>query len=130
LNVESRIVALIAALTFVVAFAPAANAAFVDEYTTSQYIGSSGEDSTYTTGCYGKCGRGCSWYSCGYTSNCQTHDYYTRSHGLFSSKAMDTFAPAIRDWGACVYNGTKIAYKKVVSKVTNAAKWLWTVVRK
>jgi hypothetical protein len=125
-----RIVALVAALAFVVAFAPAANAAFVDEYSSSQYIGSAGEDASNTSSCYGKCGRGCAWYSCGYTSNCQTHDYYTRTHGLFSSQALNAFAPAVRDWGACVYRGTKSQTKKVVSKVTGAGRWLSRIVRK
>lgn len=125
-----RIVALIAALSFGVAFVPAADAAFVDEYSSSQYIGFSGEDYYGASGCYGKCGRGCAWYACGYTSNCQTHDYYTRNHGLFSSSALSTFAPAVRDWGSCVYRGTKGQTKKIVSKVTGAARWLSRVVRK
>lgn len=124
----------VAALAMVVAFAfvsaPVADAAYVDEYSSSQKIGSYGEDSSSTGDCYGKCGRGCSFYSCGYTSNCQTHDYYTRTYGLFSSQALSTFAPAIRDWGSCLYNGTKSQTKSIISKVTGYGKSLSKIVRK
>jgi hypothetical protein len=125
-----RITALAIAVVFVLMFTPTADAAYVDEYSSSQDIGTYGEDSSYTTDCYGKCGRGCAWYSCGYTSNCQTHDYYTRTYGLFSSQALSTFAPAIRDWGACLYNGTKSQTKSIYSKVTGWAKSLSSIVRK
>ena len=110
-----------------------AHADWVDDTAGSgdERIGSYGENSSYYTGCYGECGRDCAWYRCGKTSACTTHDYNTRTYGLWSSQAMGTFAPAIRDWGACITGrGTEWVQDKVISKVTGAAKWLSQSVRR
>jgi hypothetical protein len=52
--------------------------------------------------CYGQCGRGCSWYRCGSGGACETHDYYTRTRGLWSWDAMSRFPAAIVQWGSCI----------------------------
>jgi hypothetical protein len=54
----------------------------------------------YNTDCYGACGPGCS-YNCGSGGACLTHDYYTRTYGMFSSQAMNAFPPALAQWGRC-----------------------------
>lgn len=70
-----------------------AGCAMEDTYLSQSYNG--GE-------CYGQCGKGCSWYNCGSGGACQTHDYYTRTEGLWSWNAMKNFPAAIVQWGACV----------------------------
>ena len=110
--------------------AQSARADYVDDYSGQENIGSKGENSSYYTGCYGDCGADCAWYRCGHTSACVTHDYNTRTYGLWSSQAMNTFAPAIRDWGACITGrGKEWVSENVVSKVTGAARWLSETVR-
>lgn len=76
----------------------------------TQTIGSSsnpGEDHTTSTGCYGDCGYGCAWWRCGHTSACESHDYYTRTYGMFSSGAMSRLGAALVDWGSCWYGRAK-----------------------
>ncbi len=83
---------------------------FASTASATQTIGSSstpGEDHTYSTGCYGDCGYDCAWWRCGHTSACVTHDYYTRTYGMFSSAAMNALGPALVDWGSCWYGRAK-----------------------
>ena len=109
-----RISAALTALALVL-FTPSVYAAgdcggaWVDGAGTSyQQPGCSSEDTYlsgtgYTAGdCYGACGKGCSWYNCGGGGACQTHDYYTRVNGLWSSAAMSKFPAAIVQWGKCI----------------------------
>jgi hypothetical protein len=94
--------------------------------TTNQYIGCQGEDtnqsgSQYFGDCYGQCGRGCSWYNCGSGGCCQTHDYYTRTQGLWSGAAMSYFPCAIVQWGGCVTGrGSRAAGAWIYSKTLGA----------
>lgn len=72
--------------------------------------------------CYGQCGKGCSWYNCGSGGACQTHDYYTRTSGLWSWAAMSRFPAAIAQWGSCVTGrGYQWATGSEYSKTTGAS---------
>lgn len=102
---------------------------WVDDYSGEQDIGCSHEDANYSGSgfygdCYGECGQGCSWYNCGSGGCCETHDYYTRTYGLWSSQAMSAFPCAIVQWGGCVTGrGVEAAGQYVYSKLTGAYEW-------
>jgi hypothetical protein len=129
------------ALAAVFYWMPSAHAAgdcgggWVDDYTNEQDIGCTSEDTAYSGSqnfgdCYGQCGQGCSWYNCGSGGCCQTHDYYTRTQGLWSSAAMSVFPCAITQWGGCVTGrGKDYVNQYVVSKVTGAWQWVSDHVR-
>jgi len=87
----------------------------------------------YSSSCYGACGPGCS-YNCGGGGACQTHDYYTRTYGMFSSQAMSAFPSALAQWGRCemgagtsyvsgalksAWSGLSSAASSVVSSIFN-----------
>jgi hypothetical protein len=87
----------------------------------------------FSGNCYGACGPGCTT-NCGSGGACQTHDYYTRRDGMFSSSAMSAFPPAAVQWGKCVmaaggtaasgwikssWSGIKKAASSVVNRVFN-----------
>lgn len=95
--------------------------------TSGQSAGCASED-THLSGtgnggeCYGACGRGCSWYNCGGGGACETHDYYTRTQGLWSWAAMSRFPAAIVQWGGCITGrGTQAASANEYSKTTGAS---------
>jgi hypothetical protein len=84
----------------------------------NNYIGA------YSGSCYGACGPGCS-YNCGGGGACLTHDYYTRTYGMFSSQAMSAFPAALAQWGSCEM-GSGLSYvggalKSAWSGLTSAA---------
>ena len=87
----------------------------------------------YSSNCYGACGPGCS-YNCGGGGACLTHDYYTRTYGMFSSQAMSAFPAALAQWGSCemgsglsyvggalksAWSGLSSAASSVVSSIFN-----------
>lgn len=78
----------------------------------NNYIGA------YSTDCYGACGPGCS-YNCGGGGACLTHDYYTRTYGMFSSQAMSAFPAALAQWGSCEMGAG-------VTAVSGALKSAWS----
>lgn len=58
--------------------------------------------------CYGTCGVGCSM-TCGTGGACQTHDYYVRSYGLYSSPALSAYPAAAVQWGSCMMGRAKVS---------------------
>ena len=78
----------------------------------NNYIGA------YSSDCYGACGPGCS-YNCGGGGSCLTHDYYTRTYGMFSSQAMSAFPAALAQWGRCEMSAG-------ASAVSGALKSAWS----
>jgi hypothetical protein len=87
----------------------------------------------FSTDCYGACGPGCS-YNCSSGGACTTHDYYTRTYGMFSSQAMSAFPAALAQWGRCemgagataasgalksAWSGLSSAASSVVSRIWN-----------
>ena len=98
---------------------------WVDGVGTSNQSGGCAEEDTHLSGtgrtseCYGQCGKGCSWYNCGSGGACETHDYYTRTQGMFSWAALSRFPAAIVQWGSCVTGrGSQGASANVKSKTT------------
>jgi len=81
------------------------NCADATAWSSNQCANAINDDSDYFAGayssdCYGACGPGCS-YVCSWGGACQTHDFYMRKHGMFSSQAMSAFPAALRQWGRC-----------------------------
>jgi hypothetical protein len=87
----------------------------------------------YNSDCYGACGPGCN-LNCGSGGACLTHDYDTRTYGMFSSTALKSFPAAAAQWGRCVmsagassasgtmksaWSGIKRTASSVVSKIFN-----------
>src|SRR5574342_72145 len=77
---------------------------WVDNVSSNQEnIGCAGEDSNLSGSqnfgnCYGQCGKACSWYNCGGGGCCQTHDYYTRTQGMWSGAATSYFPSGVVPW--------------------------------
>src|SRR5215475_1656929 len=75
------------------------NCADAGSWSSNQCANAINDDSDYYAGaynsdCYGACGPGCS-YNCSSGGACLTHDYYTRTYGMFSSQAMSAFPAAL-----------------------------------
>lgn len=137
MNIRSALThafALLAALTLTFAVTPQAIAAgdcggnWVDGAGGYYQNAGCAEEDTHLSGtysggeCYGQCGRGCSWYNCGSGGACQTHDYYTRTEGLWSWNAIKNFPAAIAQWGACVTGrGYQYLTGSEYSKTTGAS---------
>jgi hypothetical protein len=73
--------------------------------------------------CYGACGPGCN-YNCSSGGPCTTHDYYTRTYGMFSSQALGAFPPALVKWGGCeVGRAVQSVGTNVFSRLTSYVNW-------